>query len=173
MPNATEWRVPHRVWHPDFGPSTSVRPLGAVKVWALCDDVEPTGGGTPQLLGSHRLFARYLEQTSEHRYKEAKLGFLRSHPWLRQLSTPDEDPRRNQRFLDVEADVDGLPARVVELTGRAGDVFITHPWVFHTIAENATSRPRFMRSGAVMAPQGAPLGSPAWASNELESPSPA
>ena len=46
----------------------------------------------------------------------------------------------------VEADLDGLPVRVVELTGRAGDVYVTHPWILHSIAPNASDTPRMMRS---------------------------
>jgi hypothetical protein len=46
----------------------------------------------------------------------------------------------------AEADLDGLPVRVVELTGRAGDVDLTHPWILHSIASNATDAPRIMRS---------------------------
>ncbi|TDD56367.1 hypothetical protein E1263_25345 [Kribbella antibiotica] len=45
-----------------------------------------------------------------------------------------------------EADVDGIPVRVIELTGRAGDVYITHPWVLHSIAPNTRETPRMMRS---------------------------
>jgi hypothetical protein len=38
---------------------------------------------------------------------------------------------------------------VVELTGAPGDLFVTHPWVFHSIAGNAGTEPRFMRSFAI------------------------
>lgn len=149
MPNADAWRVPHRIWHSDFEASAPTSRLFAVKLWALCDEVRPGGGGTPQLAGSHRLFRRYLDGGGPREYKAAKHGFLRSHPWLRQLTRDDGSPDRNERLLDVEVDVDGLPARVVELTGPPGDVFITHAWVFHTIAPNARPTPRFMRSVAV------------------------
>jgi hypothetical protein len=148
MPNATSWRVPHHLWHSDFESAAPTAELFAVKLWALFDDVAPGGGGTPQIAGSHRLFARYLAGTDERRYKRTKFGFLDSHPWLRELATDDGDPQRNARFM-AETDVDGIPARVVELTGRAGDVFITHGWVFHSIAVNATDHPRLMRSVAV------------------------
>lgn len=53
--------------------------------------------------------------------------------------------------MAAEADIDGLPAQVIECTGRAGDVHITHAWVFHSIAANATAMPRFMRSAAIYA----------------------
>ena len=152
MPNASCWRVPHKVWHSDFEATAPTNRLFAVKVWALCGEVRPGGGGTPQLAGSHTLFARYLKGDVDREYKAAKHGFLRSHPWLKELTRDDgDDPDRNARFLDAEADIDGLPARVVELTGNPGDVFITHAWVFHSIAVNAQNKPRLMRSFAVRA----------------------
>jgi hypothetical protein len=149
MPNATSWRVPDQVWHADFEATNPTDRLFAVKLWALCAPVAPGGGGTPQLAGSHNLFARYLQRAPDRRYQAAKLGFLRSHPWLKTLITDCGDPDRNERLLDVEVDIDGLPARVTETTGDAGDVFITNAWVFHSIAVNAGSQPRLMRSVAI------------------------
>jgi len=149
MPTATEWRVPHRLWHSDFLPAEVQRPLGAVKLWVLFGEVAPGGGGTPQLAGSHRLFDRYLASTGERDYKRAKFGFLRSHPWLRALTHDDGDPDRNRRFMAEPETIDGVDVRVLECSGQTGDVYITHPWVFHTIAANASDRPRFMRSLAV------------------------
>ena len=151
MPNASQWRVPARIWHSDFDATYPTNVLFAVKLWALFDDVASGGGGTPQLAGSHKLFARYLEGCGDRSYKAAKHGFLRSHPWLKALATEDSDNERNARFMSSEVDIDGLPARVVELTGCAGDVYLTHGWVFHSIAPNATSLPRLMRSVAIHA----------------------
>jgi ectoine hydroxylase-related dioxygenase (phytanoyl-CoA dioxygenase family) len=145
MPNATEWRVPHKIWHSDFQPTLPTDHLAVVKVWALFGDVAPGGAGTPQLCGSHRAFARYVETTGETDYKRAKFGFLKSHPWLRALSTDDGSPDRNATFM-TPTDVDGVPMHVMECTGNAGDLYITHPWTFHTIATNATPTPRLMRS---------------------------
>lgn len=150
MPNATEWRVPHKIWHSDFEATHTGARLFAVKWWTFFDVVEPGQGGTPQLAGSHRLFARFLESRPDRDYKRARDAFLRSHEWLRALTKDDGSPDRNERFMH-EVDIDGLPARVVELTGAPGDVFITHPWVFHSIAVNAREQPRLMRSGAVRA----------------------
>src|SRR4051812_42641339 len=148
MPNASEYRVPDRIWHSDFQPTLDPARLDVVKVWALFDDVEPGGGGTPQLVGSHRAFARHVARTGERDYKRAKLGFLRSHPWLRELTRDDGRVDRNERLF-TGADVDGVHLRVVECTGQAADVYVTHPWVFHSIAPNASHRPRLMRSFAV------------------------
>jgi hypothetical protein len=154
MPSGGEWRVPHRVWHTDFVPTLPTDGLTgclpALKLWALVDDVEPGGGGTPQLAGSHLAFARYLQRSGERDQTRARNGFLRSHPWLYALTRDDGDRDRNDTFMRVGADVDGVTLRVVECTGRAGDVYLTHPWVFHSIATNASARPRLMRSVAVV-----------------------
>jgi ectoine hydroxylase-related dioxygenase (phytanoyl-CoA dioxygenase family) len=149
MPTAGPWRVPHKIWHSDFQPTLPTDHLVAVKLWALFDDVDPAGGGTPQLAGSHALFARYITRTGERDYKRAKFGFLDSHPWLKALSRDDGDPARNDMFTGAATEIDGQELRVIECTGRAGDVYITHPWVFHSIAVNTTPRPRLMRSFAV------------------------
>jgi hypothetical protein len=151
MPNALEWRVPDRIWHSDFQPTLATDRLPVVKLWALFDDIDPGGGGTPQLAGSHRAFARWVAQSGERDYKRAKFGFLESHPWLRMLTRDDGDPDRNRRLLDDGVEVDGVELRVMECTGRAGDVYVTHPWVFHSIAPNARARPRLMRSVGVAA----------------------
>jgi hypothetical protein len=151
MPNAKEWRVPFHLWHADFQYDAPPEPLFAVKYWALFGDVEPGGGGTTQLAGSHRLAARYIAGLShdELEYKRVRDGLMRSHPWLKALTTDDDDPDRNARFMDCEADIDGLPARVVECSGRVGDIYLTHPWVMHAIAPNVRAQPRFMRSMAI------------------------
>ena len=151
MPTETAWRVPFHLWHADFQYYAPLEPLFAVKYWALFGDVEPGGGGTMQLAGSHRLVARYIDGFShdELEYKRVRDGFLRSHPWLRALSTADDDHDRSDRFMGAEVDVDGLPARVVECTGKAGDVYFTHPWVMHAIAPNANRMPRLMKTGAL------------------------
>jgi len=151
LPNAVEWRVPHKLWHTDFQFGVAPGILFALKHGALLDDVEPGGGGTPQIAGSHRITERYLREHmgEDTEFKWVRDRVMRSHTWLKALATADDDPGRNARFMEADADIDGLPARVVELTGSAGDVFLTHPWVFHTTAVNASSRPRMMQTKAI------------------------
>jgi ectoine hydroxylase-related dioxygenase (phytanoyl-CoA dioxygenase family) len=78
-----------------------------------------------------------------------RLALTAHHPWLRALATPDDDADRTARFMERDGDVDGIPARVVELTGAAGDVVITHPWTLHHAAVNAGDYPRLMRGQSV------------------------
>jgi len=138
MPEGVPWSVPHRQWHTDVGFET---PTAAVKIWALLGDLEPGGGGTPQVAGSHKVIERFLTTTDEREFKAVRDQVLRSHPWLRNLTS-------EQRTVDPlePATVDGLRVRVVELTGQAGDVYLTHPWILHSIAPNASDVPRMMRS---------------------------
>jgi hypothetical protein len=150
MPTGEIWSVPHRQWHTDVGFDLPVDELVAVKIWALLSDLEPGGGGTPQVAGSHRVIARHLNKTSERDFVTIRDQVLDSHPWFRSLTTADRDSDsdRSTRLM-TEADLDGLPVRVVELTGRAGDVYVTHPWVLHSIAPNASDTPRMMRSRVI------------------------
>ena len=150
MPSATRWRVPHRLWHCDFGYTLPRDRLVILKAWALVDDVEPGGAGTPQIAGSHKLVANYVADRTgkELDFRTVRIAFMKSDPWLKALGMDDDDPDRNARFMS-ETDVDGYPVRVVELTGAAGTVYLTHPWVLHSASANVTKRPRLMRSFVV------------------------
>jgi hypothetical protein len=138
MPEGVPWAVPHRQWHTDVGFESET---AAVKIWALLGDIEPGGGGTPQVAGSHNVIERFLTTTDEREFKAVRDQVLRSDPWFRNLTS-------EQRTVDPmePAELDGLPVRVVELTGQAGDVYLTHPWILHSIAPNAAETPRMMRS---------------------------
>ena len=48
-------------------------------------------------------------------------------------------------FMDAETTVEGVPLRVVELTGEPGDMVLCHPVMVHCVAPNRGARPRFMR----------------------------
>jgi hypothetical protein len=48
-------------------------------------------------------------------------------------------------FMDAETSVQGVPLRVVELTGEPGDMVFCHPLMVHCGAPNRGEWPRFMR----------------------------
>ncbi len=152
MPGPGPWAMPNG-WHMDCGFEQPTWPVFAVKLFAFFDDVEPEGGGTLLLSGSHRLVERYAqglpEPTSGNGVTWGR--FMKQDPWLDQLrrgGTPD-NPRRE--LLDTDHDIDGIPLRAVELTGRPGDVVITHLHIFHTGAPNVLNRPRQMLGAGVRA----------------------
>jgi hypothetical protein len=73
------------------------------------------------------------------------------HPWLRGLWDGDGDSDRVQRYMVDGFEVDGVPLRVVELAGRAGDVFFMHCDTFHSAAPNCLDQPRMMATNMIRA----------------------
>lgn len=144
-----EWRVPSKLWHVDWFYSNTPEPLFGLKVFAFFGEVEPCGGGTLVVAGSHRAVERYVARTELAKradFRANRLRFMQHDPWLRELARADDpNPRRNAHFMDDDHDLDGIPVRVVELTGRPGDVVLAHPWMLHHAAPNTASYPRLMR----------------------------
>jgi hypothetical protein len=147
------WSLPGRLWHIDFQYTNAPAPLFALKVFAFFGEVAPQGGGTLIVSGSHRVVERFVTTVPPETrtdYRTCRIQFMKHDPWFRALARTDEhDPDRAARFMDSEHDADGIGVRVVELTGRPGDVVITHPWTLHHAAPNRASYPRLMRSKAI------------------------
>jgi ectoine hydroxylase-related dioxygenase (phytanoyl-CoA dioxygenase family) len=114
--------------------------------------VEPGDGGTLVIARSHRIVSRFVDsQPAESRadFRSMRLRFMQHHPWLRALASAEYDSNRTKRFMDEDCDVDGVAVQVVELTGKAGDVVLTHPWLVHHVAYNGGTAPRFMRGKSI------------------------
>lgn len=143
------WLLPHKLWHVDWMYSNPPAPLFGLKVFAFFGAVERHGGGTLVVKGSHRVVARFAAATPPDErddFRTCRLRFMKHDPWFRALARADDsDPDRNARFMDAEHDADGIAVQVVELTGRPGDVVLTHPWILHHAAPNAATYPRMMR----------------------------
>lgn len=92
------------------------------------------------LAGSHGLVAPYLSLGEAFRLERVRTS-LAGHPWLRGLWRPGEGDGgdgcdRTQRYMNDGTTVDGVPLRVVELTGEPGDVILMHSDTFHAVASN-------------------------------------
>lgn len=141
MPNADEWTVPSTVWHVDL-PRLPCNCLVGIQVFTFLSRVSPQGGATLVVAGSHRL----LNNTVRLRSKDIKRR-LRRLPYFRDLLSGHCVDR--ERFLTTVATTEDpaageVPLRVVELHGRPGDVWLTDMRLLHTLAPNATRRPRIM-----------------------------
>lgn len=146
------WLLPSSVWHFDHHYMHPGEITG-VNVFLFISDVEPAGGGTVVVKSSPLLADRMLEQGPPiEKLSDQNKRFLGSHPWLQGLKTKKSDRtvERNQRYMDHDTDIDGIAARVIELTGNAGDVIVCHPALFHAAAPNVSDRPRLMRTARVM-----------------------
>jgi len=151
FPGDMEWNIPTGGWHIDARPTGALWPVTGVKTFALLGDVEPHGGGTLMVSGSHRLVHRWFQDNppppSARNAELRKL--LMAHPYVRDLHAPGDRDERIARFMDRAEEVDGIPLRVVETIGAAGDVFLVHPLVMHVASTNKAAAPRFLLSGGI------------------------
>ena len=146
FPRRAPWDVPSAGWHLDLPPTGKARPLPVVRLLALVERVEAQAGGTLVLAGSHRLLERCVAAADRRRRHSASMRRVlgKADPWLAGLFSSDDTADRVQRFMVDGTVVDGVPLRVVELTGEPGDVFLMHPWLFHAGAPNCGRLPRMM-----------------------------
>jgi hypothetical protein len=150
FPETGDWDVPSDGWHWDSPVEWHRKRLEGLFVVSFIGEVVARAGGTLIIAGSPRLLTRHEAQlTADERradFRRQKDLFLRSHPWLAALGGKAASPRdRIATFMGAETDVDGIPARVVELTGEPGDMVFCHPAIVHSAAPNRGDQPRFMR----------------------------
>lgn len=138
LPNAGRWTVPTG-WHVD-SPRLASGQRPGVQLFAFLDTVEPSGGGTLAVAGSHRLF-------NEGRAILAKelRQLLRREAFFHTLYSPDSAHRADRaRLLDHVGAIGDMALQVVEFTGAPGDAYLMDLRVTHAAAPNATTRPRMM-----------------------------
>lgn len=150
FPQPGPWDLPTGLWHWDGPIGRFGAALNALFVVSFIGSVAARSGGTLVLAGSHRLLmAQEAALTMADRAADAATRrdrFHRSHSWLRALTGVSPSPaERVATFMDAEAVIDGVPLRVVELTGEPGDMVFCHPAIVHCIAPNCGEQPRFMR----------------------------
>ena len=150
FPEPGAWDVPIRHWHWDNPRELHLDRPRALFVVGFIGSVAPRGGGTLILSGSPRLLIQQEGRVPAGRPGDSITAerdrFHRSHPWLMALTGQAPSPAdRGAAFMDAETTVDGVPLRVVELTGEPGDMIFCHPLMVHCAAPNRGTRPRFMR----------------------------
>ncbi|TDD63541.1 phytanoyl-CoA dioxygenase family protein [Actinomadura rubrisoli] len=157
FPRRAAWDVPAGGWHIDYPLRGAAGAALALKWLAYLVPVAEQGGGTVVLSGSHRLAAKFLREAAAAepgRSPTVRDAIFGSHSWLRGIRRPGEPGERARRLMEDGATVSGIALRVVELTGRPGDVVFMHPHLFHAAAPNSSSSPRFMVTGGLITPTG-------------------
>ena len=105
-------------WHVDVS-TRPQDPLPGIQAFFLIDDVAPGGGATLALAGSHRVGTPGRVAASE----------------LRQLLKTTGDLAQSLHPLGID---------LVEMSGRAGDVFLMDLRLLHTPSVNSTKNVRMM-----------------------------
>ncbi len=150
FPEPGAWEVPTRFWHWDNPGELHLDHPRGLFVVSFIGPVAPRGGGTLILSGSPRLLIQQEGRIPANQRRDPGVKpwdrFHRSHPWLMALTGQAPSPAgRIAAFMDEETIVEGVPLRVVELTGEPGDMVFCHPVMVHCVAPNRGTRPRFMR----------------------------
>jgi hypothetical protein len=154
FPTKEAWNVPSSGWHADASYLSPLSPPAGLRTHALFGDVARRAGGTLIVSGSHRLVHQYFKaHPPPHGTRGAEYRrLLSSHPYVAALHSEGDPRERVFRFLRHAEEHDGIPLRVVENTGAAGDVILLHPLVLHVATPNTGSSPRFLLSGAIDLP---------------------
>ena len=146
------WTVSTGTWHWDSDPLQSLGGAKGLFIFSFLSEVKPEGGGTLIVEGSPEVVLRYHRELSpegrRRKSKSNRLRFYKSHPWLADLvgQGTGAPEGRSQRLMHQVTDIAGIPVRVVELTGQAGDAVLCHPVMLHNRSKNRAPVPRFMRA---------------------------
>jgi hypothetical protein len=163
FPAPGAWEVPTRFWHWDNPRELHFDHPRGLFVVSFIGPVAPRGGGTLILSGSPRLLIQRGRRIPADQWPDPAAKpwdrFHRSHPWLMALTGQAPSPAdRIAAFMDGETIVEGVPLRVVELTGEPGDMVFCHPLMVHCSTQNRGTRPRFMRiKQQLLTPEGRQL----------------
>lgn len=139
LPNADTWTVPTG-WHADFPRLASGRRPG-LQLFACLDTVEPRGGGTLVVAGSHLL----LNEGRVIKTKEIT-RLLRREAFFQALFS--DGPERPH--LNHPGKTGDVTLELVELTGAPGDVYLMDLRVLHAATPNASAHPRIMATHRFM-----------------------
>ena len=141
------WTVPPEIWHTDYEFDKPMNQIGGLLVFSFLSDVAPEAGGTMVISGSHQITLKFLESNTmvnRTKMKDVRKAIMVSDPWLESLSGFDNTENRIEKFMRSESNVQGTMVKVVELSGKAGDVVLGHPWLFHASSKNCGNHPRMM-----------------------------
>ena len=140
-------------WHWHGDPLRNVDRLRDIFTFFFLSKVDPEGGGTVLVEGSHHVVCKfYSELTPEQldmKLRDIKRRLYGSHPWLQDLTNGKDTGDRRQRFMEEPTDVFGHPLRVVELTGEPGEAYVTNMSTLHSRSFNVLDRPRFMTADGI------------------------
>ena len=114
LPKQGVWNFDRLNWHVD----TSSRQFQGIQAFLLIDDIEPCGGATLALSGSHLLNPRPSLQSLIHLTKDRQVG--------------------------QSVQIDNANMLIHEMSGQAGDVYFMDMRVLHTPSINSSKNLRMM-----------------------------
>lgn len=153
FPTAGPTGAPGAAWHLDILPGQRLTAWpDTVRVFAILASLEPGGGGTAYVAGSHRLALEVMARMRDGPPRSARIreALKSESPWIAVLCSPADEPGRMAK-LASGAVVRGIELQLGEMTGEAGDVVLMHPAMLHAPAPNRRTTPRLMLAETVRA----------------------
>lgn len=123
-------------WHVDV-PRLPQTGIVGIQMFTFLDTVEPGGGGTAAVAGSHRLLNDGVAVSIKDVNRE-----LGREPFFRELFARDRD--ECDGLFETAGRVHGVDLEVVELVGEPGDVYLMNLQVLHSKNRNTRPMPRLM-----------------------------
>jgi hypothetical protein len=147
FPTGEPWTIARRGWHIDAPYDDPLVPPAGLKIHSLFGDIGPRAGGMQVILRSHHMMAAVLGANpalSSERAVKIRTWLMQSDPWLRALGERSDPAARIAMFHEQDHEVFGVPVRVDELTGDAGDLVLIHPLLLHNRPVHPGQTPRFL-----------------------------
>ncbi len=123
-------------WHVDV-PRLPKTGIVGVQMFTFLDSVEPGGGGTAAVTGSHRLLNDGVAVPIKDVNRE-----LGREPFFRDVLARDR--AECDGLFETAGRVQGVDLEVVELVGEPGDVYLMNLQVLHSRNRNTGPTPRLM-----------------------------
>jgi len=136
VPDTSNWEVPATTWHLDM-PMIENKGLPGIQMFTFLTEVQPGGGGTLVVAGSHR----QLDGLDNFKSKAVR-SVLKQEAFFRNLWFK-EFPNRLSLMEETPTDRGGS-VQVVEMHGKPGDVYLMDLRILHTVAPNSLDTPRLM-----------------------------
>jgi Protein involved in biosynthesis of mitomycin antibiotics/polyketide fumonisin len=124
LPHQVDWSLSGLNWHRDISKS-QLSGIPGVQAFVLLDDLSAKGGATLAVAGSHRIKSQ----------SQAKQVISRL--------TGDQ--------VCGSVNVDGIELSLIEMAGRAGDVYLMDMRLLHTPSINATKNVRMVATARYLA----------------------
>jgi ectoine hydroxylase-related dioxygenase (phytanoyl-CoA dioxygenase family) len=139
---ADGWDVPHKGWHLDI--QAAAEPPRVARIFVLLTDLAPGGGATGYVAGSHRVLQALAREAGRSLKSGEARELLLAHPWFAALFARPDGADRRAWFMEQPGDAGGVPVRVGEMTGQAGDAYVMDPLILHAMTPNVLATPRLM-----------------------------
>lgn len=125
FPHKQVWSLKQLNWHLDLKPPINDE-IPGVQAFILIDDVQPRGGATLALAGSHRL--HYIRSGyNAHEIFRTNADFI-SHP---------------EKFLIPQL-INDTQIQIIEMCGHGGDVYLMDLRILHSPSINSSRKMRMM-----------------------------